>query len=384
MTKKAVYISCFGYYEHRIRLIEQVLCREGYECTFITADFDHIEKQHIQQNFPYIHPISTMPYQKNLSAARILSHIHFARDAMAEVEKIRPDLLYVMVPPNSMAHEAAKYKKLHPDVHLIMDLYDLWPETFPNNRAKKLLAVPFALWRNRRDHGLSAADVITTECALYQQVLRKQLAGKHVELLPLCRPGITATVLHPPREDRLELCYLGSINNIIDISAISDLISGLTKCKPVVLHIIGDGESRQALIASVEKAGAQVVYHGKIYDAQEKQAIFDGCHFGINMMKRSVCVGLTMKSLDYFAGGLPILNTIGGDTFDLVAQQGIGINVERNHISESAVRIAAQSAQENVQMRKKVVEVFEARFTEAIFEETFRRIIRSFDSGQHE
>lgn len=33
-------------------------------------------------------------------------------------------------------------------------------------------------------------------------------------------------------------------------------------------------------------------------------------------MKTSVCVGLTMKSLDYYAGGLPIINTIAGDTYE--------------------------------------------------------------------
>ena len=76
---------------------------------------------------------------------------------------------------------------------------------------------------------------------------------------------------------------------------------------PVTLHIIGDGESKQELIDAAKAGGATVEYHGKIHDPQDKQDIFDKCHFGLNIMK-SVCVGLTMKSIDGFLS--PIINNI--------------------------------------------------------------------------
>ena len=43
-------------------------------------------------------------------------------------------------------------------------------------------------------------------------------------------------------------------------------------------------------------------------------------------MKSSVCVGLTMKSLDYFQAGLPIVNNIDGDTADMIDAYNIGFN----------------------------------------------------------
>ena len=51
------------------------------------------------------------------------------------------------------------------------------------------------------------------------------------------------------------------------------------------------------------------------------------CHFGFNLMKPDVCVGLTMKSVDYFRHDLPILNNIPADTAELVDREQVGLNV---------------------------------------------------------
>ena len=179
----------------------------------------------------------------------------------------------------------------------------------------------------------------------------------------MTRPGTTAGEFRPlPEEGVLQLCYLGSINNIIDIPAIAGLIQEIQKLRPVKLNIIGDGESRELLIASVRETGAAVEYHGPIFDVDQRQAIFDRCSFGINVMKESVCVGLTMKSLDYFAGGLPILNTIQADTWDLVEQEGIGVNLCRENLTETAQKICKMDSQTLKQMRERTLEVFNRYF----------------------
>ena len=369
MNQRAVCISCFHYYDHRIRLVEDYLLSKGYDCTYIISDFSHIEKKHFRTELEHCIQIPAKPYYKNLSVARLRTHAQFARDAFRLVEKLSPDFLYVMVPPNSVARQAAKYKKRHPNVKLVLDLYDLWPETFPNNRAKQLLSLPFAIWRSVRDCGIPAADLIFTECELYQDRLKKQLTGKKTEVLYLCRSERTAgEKIAAPDTPELHLCYLGSINNIIDIPTIAKLIGTMVKLRPVTLHVIGDGESREVLIETVRSVGAQVVFHGKIYDVAKRQDIFDLCSFGVNIMKDSVCVGLTMKSLDYFAGGLPILNTIEGDTYQFVEEYDIGINVKRENIEEAAHVAVEMTSQENLQMRKNTLFLFSEQFSESVFQ----------------
>jgi len=44
-------------------------------------------------------------------------------------------------------------------------------------------------------------------------------------------------------------------------------------------------------------------------------------------MNDQVFVGLTTKSIDYAGCGLPLLNTISGDTWTLVEQYGAGFNI---------------------------------------------------------
>ena len=52
------------------------------------------------------------------------------------------------------------------------------------------------------------------------------------------------------------------------------------------------------LIQAAKAVGVEIKYHGKVYDTDTKQAIFDGCHFGLNVMKPTVFVGLTIIRLD--------------------------------------------------------------------------------------
>ena len=48
-------------------------------------------------------------------------------------------------------------------------------------------------------------------------------------------------------------------------------------------------------------------------------------------MKSSTKVGLTMKSIEYFRYGLPIINNIPYDTWNFVKDYEIGLNLERGN-----------------------------------------------------
>ncbi len=330
MSKKVAYlISCSDHYAHRLHVVDGYLHSRGYDTVYVTSDFDHTSKQTFQCNVPGCVQIHARPYLKNLSLDRILSHREFARDTFRYLERLpqQPAVVVVLIPPNFLAHYAAKYKKKHTEVKLVFDIFDLWPETFPFGRLKKLLAPVFRVWSWIRDHSLHAADFITTECDLFREKLelpKEKSATVYLCAKPLDIPPAPVVL----REDALDLCYLGAINNVIGISDICQLIKQLVKTKPVTLHIIGKGERQQEFIDSAKAAGAEVVYYGVIYDDAEKQKILSRCHFGLNIMKSSVCVGLTMKSIEYFRFGLPIINNIPADTQRLVKNEGIGIQLD--------------------------------------------------------
>lgn len=325
--KNVCIVNCFDTYEHRVDLLHDYFKSIGANVSVITSDYKHFEKikrNDVKEDFRFV---ETLPYYKNLSARRLKSHSALSKTIFERLERENYDLLWVLIPPNSFAKDAARYKKKHSGVKLYFDLIDLWPETMPISRFKSL--PPFYYWRKLRDDYLDIADGIITECDLYHEKLPKKINKEKVHTIYLARKVKSYNPEWNFPKDKISLCYLGSINNIIDIPAIYDLILDLKNYKPVELHIIGDGEKREEFIKVCENAGAEVIYHGKVYDTVEKQRIFDSCHYGLNIMKKSVFVGLTMKSIDYFEAGLPIINNIHGDTWRIIEREEVGFNISQ-------------------------------------------------------
>ena len=100
------------------------------------------------------------------------------------------------------------------------------------------------------------------------------------------------------------------------------------------------------------------------------------CRFGLNIMKSSVCVGFTMKSLDYFCHGMPIINNIPADTEELVNIEAVGIQLD----DSCADRLVAMSTEECLKMRENVTRVFDAKFKKEVVTkqqgELFKSIIK--------
>lgn len=362
-----IIINCFDTYEHRVDLLFENFTEAGHTVAVLTSDYQHIQKTKRNIDKCGYHFFAATPYKKNISLQRVCSHIKLSKNIFDYVEKHinTIDLLWVFVPPNIFVKAAADIKRKNKNIKLILDLIDLWPESMPINGVKNIF--PFKYWKDLRDRHLKIADFIVTECNLYRLILKKSLNQTKVETLYLARPlekHISELNL-PDRE--IALCYLGSINNIIDIDCIEDIIKKCQEYKPVVFHIIGDGENKIKLVSKIKNTGAKVIDHGIIYDRNKKQQIFDTCHYGLNIMKKSVCVGLTMKSIDYLEFGLPIINNIHGDTWDAVEVYNIGMNYTGKGIHWNYL--------ENIIQRKKAREFFELFLTEMDFRRKVNNIL---------
>lgn len=368
---RAVLVNCFDTYENnRVKLVKKYLISKGYEVTIIQSDFSHFHKVHLNKAKSDVISVETSPYKKNLSIERLISHYKFSKEAFKIVENLEPDLIYALIPPNFLAKFAAAYKKKNPKVELVLDLIDLWPETMPLPIKKTIF--PLSLWSRLRDNYLKYSDLIITECDLYQEVLYDVLKDLRVKTLYLAKEEIGLNVNPQLNKEEINLAYLGSINNIIDIPKITKIIEAILRIKPVTLNIIGDGEKKEELIFAVENIGAKVVDYGKIFNHIEKQHIFDKCHFGLNIMKSTVCVGLTMKSIDYFQHGLPIINNIPSDTAKLVDKYGIGINILN---SEDIVKnINHDNLNKISKSREVVFDVFQANFSVKAFNKRMEEI----------
>ena len=280
------------------------------------------------------------------------------------------DLLWVLIPPNSFARIGGKYKRKHKNSMVVFDLIDLWPETMPINKFKK--TIPFLAWKQLRDKYFNEADYIVTECNLYKNFIPKAFLEK-TSTIYLARKVINYSTETQFENNTISLCYLGSINNIIDIDAISKIIHNLSKFIAVNLHIIGEGENKDILIEKCKESGATVYYHGKIYDKDVVHGIMKQCHYGLNIMKDAVVIGLTMKSVDYFEHCLPIINNIKGDLWEMVNENEIGFNIDKNFEFDLLLNY-------NASIRERTKQFYIKNFSVNTFEQKIDKVLESIQN----
>ena len=366
---KITIVNCFDTYEDRVDMLCKALRADGHTVFVVCSDWRHYQKcvrTDSKEGFILVH---AKPYQKNISVTRILSHKAFAKAALQAAANTNPDILWVLVPPNYLIKEAALLKKKQPSIKLVLDFNDLWPETMPIAKMKGSL--PFRTWKSLREKYINEADLIVTECGLFKDALTQET--ENPQKLQILYPGRDLPEIktdNKPPTDKVALCYLGSIHNIIDIDKIAEIIQAFDT--PVILHIIGGGEKKEVLVKAAENAGATVVSHGNIYDPFEKQKIFDSCHFGLNVLKDSVFIGLTMKSIDYFAAGLPIVNTLHGDTEHFIEESKLGINYKSfNDLG----RFSLDCSQKH---RQQIRHFYEKYFSQSTFSSTLHYLIDLF------
>lgn len=381
IPESAVIVTNSSNYEPRAEKVGHFLQEQGIQVTWIQTDFNHREKKRMRRQEEDHVYIATVPYKKNMSVRRMYSQYDFSRKVYKLLKDRSMGLLYVMIPANSLTPAAAKLKRRR-GAKLVLDIIDLWPESLPVRGLEKFW--PVQRWRRLRDDHLSAADLVMTECRLYQELLsmdRNPAIRKRAvmywpkEKEPGKEPGFV------PDRDRLHIGYLGSINHIIDMDAIGDILGRVNEKVPVVLHVIGDGENRQTFLRKLKDQGIDTEYYGAVYDEEIKGQILEKCSFGINMMKDTVRVGLTMKSIDYFCYGVPLINNIQGDTWELVEQYGIGVNCPREDGGRCAEKILemGESIQEKRGLMRKL---YRELFTGQAMEEVLRREVLPLIQGK--
>ena len=336
----------------------------GYDVVVLEADFHHILKESIKERFPECVYIHVPPYKKNVSLKRIKSHLVFGKSVSKYLESIKPDFIYLQIPPNNTARYCTEYKTKHPNTILMLDIIDLWPESMPIGLFQRTPMT--SSWKNMRNDAIKLADFVLTECNLYQEKLSGIILPQKTSTLHLCKKQtieecrlIREMVKQDDASDIIRFAYLGSMNNILDIENICYVISTFIKQgKKCELHAIGAGESSIKFEDAVKDIGCNTFFYGTVFDEIDKINILAPCDYAFNMMKTDVSVGLTIKSIDYLSYGLPIINNIKGDTWEMVQREKIGINVDGNNLF----------MEETIVSRDEILNFFENNFSQNAFQ----------------
>ena len=360
---KILMVNASSNIEKRVDLLYDFLRARGDEVTVLASDYLHAAKTKRSCTERGYRLIETLPYRRNISLQRLYSHWRFSRDAFREIREMSADLLYLVVPQNANAAIAGAYRRCHPEAKIIIDIVDMWPESLPIGGTDHF---PFSLWAAVRDRHLRDADLVLLECDYYRERLGTRLEGIRSMTLPWLRQYTEWTSRYRDEEnagdaevvvsarETLRLCYLGAVNNIIDMDAVEALLRSLRAAGcAVTLELIAVGERKAELIRRAQAAGAAVTDHGPIYDVRRLQEIMDSCDYGINLMKAAVCVGLSMKLVDYLAAGLPVINNLPSDSRELMEAAHCGLQWPTD----------AETVRRGKFSRREIRRVYEERFS---------------------
>lgn len=367
--KKAIIISAFDNYSYNVRTkyIEKYLKQQGYSCKVLSSDFDHRNKQKYTADRESLELIHVPEYKKNLSFKRIYSHYCFAKNVFKRLIELKPDLIYGSTPPNFLFTYISKYKKINQTVGVVYEIGDLWPETLPLEKKFKIILSPVLnIWKMLRNKNIGYADAVVFECELFKRRIKRYCISTYSKTIYLSKEDyFKEKFSFDDRKDNMVVfAYIGAINNIIDINIIINILKEVSVKKKILFRIIGDGENKKQLLKLCKEFHINYEDYGIIYDEQKKYEILKDCQFAFNIMKNTVSVGLTMKSLEYFHWGLILINNIPADSACLVEKYKCGVNIKDNDIKAISEWICKCNKEKINEYRKNSREVYENNFSE--------------------
>lgn len=323
---KCVCISCFDHYATRMKDIISFFQSKNADVTYVLSDYQHFEKKRFVANYDNCIQVHVPSYKKNLSAKRLLSHSIFSKKVYKILKEKKPDVIYCIFPPNSLVKYINKYKKKN-NPRVIFDCYDMWPESFPYSKSKKILRLPFSIWRNVREKNIECADLIICVSKTAEEYWSKNHPLLRTKVL---MPAIAFNEMPNYSFDtslEINLLYLGNINHITDIDFGVRLLSKVAAKKKTILHIIGEGNKKSEFVEKLEKNNVRVVSYGVVFNEKQKVEIFSKCVLGLNIPRTEIHSSMPLKGIEYLQKGLPFINTGEGDINSFVKKYKAGLNV---------------------------------------------------------
>ena len=340
-SKKIILISLFFYEKKdniRISTVYKLLKERGMDVELITTDFKHRHKiKHTNlTSDPDITYLPVPTYNSNISLGRLFSHLIFAWRLYKYLNRLTyiPAKLYCVVPTVSSGLACHYFcKKKH--IPFIIDIVDLWPESFIIlSKQKKLLTLLTYPWQLMARKVYRSADKIFTGSIDYAEV-----AGQYntkTKPVPIYlgvdrdrfNQSMAQSTLKIDKTDgHIWICYGGVLENSYDFETILQCFKRLIDegFDNLKLIFIGDGQENKMISDYKEKFKLPIEITGYLAYADYLNYL-SYADIAMNSFKEGTRVAYSYKFNDYISAGIPVLNNLKGETSELIIKHNIGLN----------------------------------------------------------
>ena len=303
----------------------------------VTTDFNHSKKRYYEADeaeHPNQITLHVPGYKKNLSVKRIWSHLMFARQLKKYLNSLeeKPSVIYCTMPTSSSAYECAKYCKHH-GIKFVIDVIDLWPDSLlPLVKGKAVIKVLLYPWTYLTRYAYQSANVIMGESVKYANEAKKynQKADVYpiylgVDMQIVNKVKAEEPVLLEKPEDEVWIAYAGSLGVSYDFNALLDAVKSIHGCYKYKLWFVGDGVRHNEIETYIKSNGLNAEITGFLsYD--QLLGYLSYCDIAINIFRKNTKVVYSYKFNDYVAMNCFVLNSLEGETAQMVDEYRIGRN----------------------------------------------------------
>jgi glycosyltransferase involved in cell wall biosynthesis len=335
--------------EGRYVALCRALVAAGHQVHWYSSDFSHAIKRPrdaaavaaaARQAGYTVTLAPSRPYAGNVSPARLASHRGTTR-RLADIwsrDGGRPDAIIVSLPPPALARAAADWAA-RSGAKLIVDIQDLWPETFGRfwprglgwmNRvvfggmirdaaaACRAADAVIGVARGYTDFGLARARPGTPSATLHLGV---DLAAFDSAVRPLAEFGLSK-----PAGERW-LFIAGSFGAYVDVDAALCLMEELRRRgrTDVRLMAAGGGVREPYFRQEAARRGlGSITFLGRKPDATF-MSLEAAADVALLPLKAESYVFFPNRVFDFFAAGLPVVSTVAGELADVLTEHGAGV-----------------------------------------------------------
>lgn len=316
---------------HRMCSWKTQLESEGHKTTFFTTDFEHQRKKWVNNKLiGFVLLKSYIAYKNNISVARLINHflvsISLYRSFIKQINKA--DVIIVSYPTIWTSLISVIYGKLN-DIKVIVDVRDKWPDIFIVYPILKIALFP--LFLIKKIIFSNASQLIAISPGYYKWAVPNDLLNDDF-ILPLAHPLVKEIKREIDLINPINLLFVGSLGTTYDLEGLLKIHDKLIESNiPFQIHVCGDGPKRLWLENNILERKNIIMYGwlNKI-DLQKK---LNEANFGLMLYHADSPQGWPNKLLEYMANGLPMINTLKGESWDLIQNKQLGFNLEINNLN---------------------------------------------------
>lgn len=365
----------------RSGIIAHLAASMGHDVTWWTSSLEHMNKRLRFDKTTTVPLASNLNivclhggmYKKNISPARLLNHYRIGQ-AFKEraVEAARPDVILCSMPLIELAQQAIALGKKW-NVPVILDVRDYWPDIWADALPfgfRSIGRVALSPWENVRNIALRAADSvigITDEAVDWACKKSGRVKKQNDRGVPMAYRLNALSDADRVQADQFWqdqglktndtiLCFLGTLtgrfkDQFIDVvSAMRDLPTAKRQGLKIVMA--GTGELL-GYLRDQTKDLPEIIFPGWI-DAPKITRLMELSAGGLlpYPSTQDFMDSLPNKSIEYLAGGLPIVTCLKGKVQNLIGRHDCGYVYEDGNVA-SLTDILSRMATDTVDFKRK-------------------------------